>query len=84
MTCTACGLDFAKHYGEIGIGFIHVHHLRPLAEGARQVDPIADLRPLCPNCHAMVHQKTPPFTIEELKNMIATASGRLPLGLCGG
>jgi hypothetical protein len=70
--CRVCGINFSKKYGEIGAGFIHVHHLNPLAElnGAYEVDPIADLRPVCPNCHAMLHQRTPPFSIEELKEMV--------------
>ncbi|WP_422678748.1 hypothetical protein [Christiangramia echinicola] len=34
------------------------------------VDPIRDLIPVCPNCHFMLHKRTPAFTIEELKNMI--------------
>lgn len=29
--CTVCGFDFGAVYGEIGEGFIHVHHLNPLA-----------------------------------------------------
>jgi predicted HNH restriction endonuclease len=68
--CSVCDLEFAKRYGEVGVGFIHVHHLRPLSEGAREVDPIQDLRPICPNCHAMAHRRTPPFTIEELRAML--------------
>lgn len=55
-----------------GKDFIHVHHLIPLSEINQEyeVDPIKDLRPLCPNCHAMIHRKHPPFTIEEIKNLI--------------
>ena len=29
---------------------------------------IEDLRPVCPNCHAMIHRKNPPFTIEEIND----------------
>lgn len=66
--CQVCGLDFGERYGEIGEGFIHVHHLTPLAEGGTQnVDPVKDLRPVCPNCHAMLHQTSPPLSIEELR-----------------
>ena len=32
IACTACGLNFGSAYGEVGEGFIHVHHLKPLAE----------------------------------------------------
>ena len=54
-----CGFDFEKLYGDIGKGFIHVHHLTQLSDIGQgyEVDPIKDLRPVCPNCHAMLHQK---------------------------
>lgn len=66
--CVVCSFDFGEHYGELGAGFIHVHHLRPLAEiGERyELNPIADLRPVCPNCHAMLHRRQPTLTIEQL------------------
>lgn len=68
VRCIACDFDFESVYGEIGRGFIHVHHRRPLsqAEESREVDPRADLVPLCPNCHAMVHRAMPPLAIEDL------------------
>lgn len=71
-TCAVCGFDFEKTYGQIGAGFVHVHHLKPLSEakGRRKVDPKSDLRPVCPNCHEMLHRQRPPFTIEELQGRI--------------
>lgn len=70
--CYVCGFKFEKNYGEIGKDFIHVHHLIPLSEIHQEyeVDPIKDLRPVCPNCHAMIHRKNPPYTIEQIKNML--------------
>ncbi len=67
--CCVCKLDFAEMYGEIGRGFIHIHHLKPLSEVGHeyQVDPIADLRPVCPNCHAMIHRRNPAYSIEEVR-----------------
>jgi hypothetical protein len=67
-SCHVCKLDFVKRYGEIGRGFIHVHHLRQLSTiGAEyEVDPIKDLRPVCPNCHGMLHRRNPQFSIQEL------------------
>lgn len=72
VSCQVCGLDFKGLYGAIGEGFIHVHHLVPLAiiDKAYVVNPIEDLRPVCPNCHAMLHKKRPPFSIEELRSMM--------------
>lgn len=72
VKCAACEFDFEVVYGEIGRDFIHVHHLTPLSEirEGYEVDPISDLRPVCPNCHAMLHRRNPPFTIDELKQKI--------------
>ena len=49
--------------------FIHVNHLTQVSDKKQEykVNPIADLRPVCPNCHAMLHKDNPPVTIEELK-----------------
>ncbi len=70
--CQVCGFNFEDRYGKLGAGFIHVHHLIPLSEicESYQVDPVRDLRPVCPNCHSMLHRQTPPFTIEELKSVV--------------
>ena len=70
--CAVCGMDFESHYGEIGRGFIHVHHIIPISSigEAYQVNPATDLMPVCPNCHNMLHRKDPPYTIEELQEII--------------
>ena len=70
--CRVCGLDFGRVYGELGRGYIHVHHIRPLSEIGEgyAVDPQKDLIPVCPNCHAMMHQRIPPLTEQELKQII--------------
>jgi 5-methylcytosine-specific restriction enzyme A len=70
--CAVCEFSFAEGYGAIGEGFIHVHHLIPIANiGAEYtVNPVRDLRPVCPNCHAMLHKRNPPFGIEELQEII--------------
>ena len=57
--CQVCELDFGAKYGtDIGSGFIHVHHLQPLSKIRKSyvVDPVKDLIPVCPNCHAMLHK----------------------------
>ncbi len=75
-TCVICGFDFEATYGDLGKGFINVHHLRSLSTVDReyQVDPIDDLRPVCPNCHAMLHRSEPPMSIEELRSSIRTTT----------
>lgn len=67
--CSICGFDFEESYGTIGRHFIHVHHVIPVSQiGADYIiDPIKDLIPVCPNCHAMLHRKDPPYLPEELK-----------------
>ncbi len=74
-TCRVCEVDFSQRYGPIGEGYIQVHHLTPISQqgGAHIVDPIRDLSPVCPNCHAMLHRHDPPYTIDELREMMAIA-----------
>ena len=67
--CCVCEFSLADKYGEVAEGYIHVHHLRPLSEvgNAHEVDPIKDLCPVCPNCHAVIHRKIPAYTIEDVR-----------------
>lgn len=75
--CVVCGLDFGEAYGELGEGFIHVHHITPVSEiGADySVDPTHDLVPVCPNCHAMLHRRSPPVPPDHLRSMIRASRG---------
>jgi len=70
--CYVCGFDFGRVYGPKGQGIIHVHHITPISEvnGPHQIDPINDLRPVCPNCHTMLHASTPVMEIEALKTLL--------------
>ncbi len=70
--CYVCGFDFEVAYGELGAGYIQVHHLVPVADIGEEyeVDPVNDLRAICPNCHAMIHRQEPPRTIEELQGIV--------------
>ncbi len=71
-SCFICNFSFAGKYGKAAEGFIHVHHLRQLSEIREEyvVDPERDLRPVCPNCHAVLHRRNPPYTIEEVRNFL--------------
>lgn len=70
--CVICGLRFEDRYHELGAGFIHVHHLVPLSDlrPGYEVNPVEDLRPVCPNCHAMLHRRRPPLSLEELRALL--------------
>lgn len=71
-SCTVCGFDFDDSYGtELARGYIEVHHVQPLSEKRRSVDPQKDLVPVCSNCHSMLHRrkgKTVP--VDELRRII--------------
>lgn len=71
--CAVCRMTFADAYGaDLGEGFIHVHHIVPVSSRGRRyrVDPINDLIPVCPNCHAMLHTGTTPPTVAALKRIV--------------
>lgn len=74
-SCSVCGFDFGCAYGQLGQGFIHVHHLVPLSaiNVEYAVDPVRDLRPVCPNCHSMLHRREPPLSIEELRTILTSS-----------
>lgn len=69
--CQVCDFDFSV-YRRIGEGYIHVHHLVLISTIGKEyeVDPISDLRPVCANCHAMIHMRNPPYSIEELRDIL--------------
>lgn len=75
LKCAVCGMTFAQRYGAIAQDFIHVHHLRQLSSVGLdyEVDPIVDLRPVCPNCHAVIHLRRLPYSIEEVRAMMKSS-----------
>jgi 5-methylcytosine-specific restriction enzyme A len=77
VQCQVCNLDFAIEYGSIGEGFINVHHTVPVSKlgDGYIINPAVDLIPVCPNCHAMLHRKDPPYTVEELQSIRRSLRG---------
>jgi putative restriction endonuclease len=72
-SCKVCEINFKETYGDIGEGFIHVHHVKPLHSLDEQIvpDPKTDLVPVCPNCHAMLHRKKGEIiTVEDLRKLL--------------
>ena len=74
--CAVCGILLREVYGDVADGFIHVHHLDPISlnSGATIVDPIEDLRPVCPNCHSIIHLRNPPYSILEVQQMVKSTA----------
>lgn len=75
-SCQICGFNFEKAYGLIGKEFIHVHHTDFISSAggiAHNINPVKELIPVCPNCHAMLHRKLNGkyLTPTQLKELIA-------------
>lgn len=70
--CSVCGFSFGSTYGSPAKDYVHVHHLKSLASIGEEyvIEPIKDLRPVCANCHAVIHLRQPPYSIEETKSML--------------
>jgi 5-methylcytosine-specific restriction protein A len=70
-SCIICGFNFESVYGERGKGFIHVHHIVPITKinSEYKVNPIKDLVPVCPNCHAMLHRNGHTMLPEDLSKL---------------
>ena len=77
-SCIVCGFNFLEAYGNEARDYIQVHHIRPIARagGAYVLNPIKDLRPVCPNCHAVIHRRDPPFPITAVKRMLRRAAAQ--------
>lgn len=68
-SCSVCGFSFETEFGGLGRNYIEVHHLKQVSDagGEYNINPVADLRPVCANCHRMLHKRKPALSIEELK-----------------
>jgi len=63
LQCEVCGFSFERIYGDLGSGFIEIHHRKPIfcldGQSIEQTiaEAIHDVAALCANCHRMVHRK---------------------------
>jgi 5-methylcytosine-specific restriction protein A len=67
LACEACGFDFEAVYGELGAGYIEIHHTNPvhtLLAGTKTK--LADLALLCANCHRMAHRYRQPMPVSKI------------------
>ena len=71
--CEVCGFNFKDKYGDIGTGYIEVHHLKPLSKTnkAGTIFSVKDVAVVCPNCHRMLHRHgVEPIKLAELRRKI--------------
>ncbi len=71
-SCAICGFNFEREYGKRMSGFIHVHHINPISLKASEydIDPVNDLMPVCPNCHAVIHSKNEILSVVDVQNLM--------------
>ncbi|MER2135752.1 MAG: restriction endonuclease [Arthrobacter sp.] len=78
--CSVCGLDPQAVFGTEASGVLQVHHIVPpaLLTASYELDPVTDLVPLCPTCHAVAHTGFPdPYTPAELRRLLAARAAPL-------
>lgn len=78
LVCEACDFDFSTAYGELGLGFIEVHHRKPVASlqpGDRTK--LEDLALVCANCHRMLHCRSALLSVEDLRAIVGQRRSRL-------
>ncbi|MER7492619.1 HNH endonuclease [Streptomyces pharetrae] len=80
LRCEVCAFDFARTYGDLGEGYIEVHHVTPLHVSGAKETKLDDLACLCANCHRMCHRsrpgeswRTPSALREEIRQSSRTA-----------
>ncbi|MBT3320894.1 MAG: hypothetical protein HN392_01275 [Anaerolineae bacterium] len=80
IICTVCNFDFFKTYGQRGKDYIEIHHETPLSEtegGERKEflgEAIQNVKPVCSNCHKMIHRKrNDTFSVEMMKRIIKSS-----------
>jgi predicted HNH restriction endonuclease len=62
ILCKACQFSFQKFYGEIGKGYIEIHHVKPIfkyedEELDKTIDKaLKNVVPVCSNCHRIIHR----------------------------
>ncbi|WP_079141833.1 HNH endonuclease [Streptomyces sp. LUP30] len=75
LRCEVCDFDFARTYGDLGDGYIEVHHVTPLHVSGNRETALDDLACVCANCHRMCHRTRPGEswrTPASLRELLAT------------
>ncbi|RKY07764.1 MAG: HNH endonuclease [Planctomycetota bacterium] len=82
IKCCACNFDYYDFYGDLGSGFIEIHHVKPVVQYEDEDKQLfwrhalQNVTPACSNCHRMIHRRVQaPLDIDELKALIAAHGG---------
>jgi hypothetical protein len=67
--CEVCKFNFEETYGVLGRAYIIAHHLKMIASGPSKTT-LDDIALVCANCHAMIHAKNPPISIEDMRKRV--------------
>ena len=67
-SCFVCKTLLRNQYSGLPLDLIHVHHEILLSSRKEEtlVDPINEMKPVCPNCHAVIHSRNPPYSMAEM------------------
>lgn len=72
LNCEVCGFSFRDAYGSAASDYCEVHHLSPFSEIEHSTRTrMEDLAVLCANCHRVVHLRNPPYTLDQVRSMLA-------------
>lgn len=74
--CQVCKFDFEKQYGELGSKYVEAHHITPMAELIKELEPVVldpktDFVVVCSNCHRMLHRTKPVLIPSELRKLLS-------------
>lgn len=77
LRCQGCGFAFDEFYGPHAKNYIEIHHLKPIftyddGDISKSLEAaLQDVRPLCANCHRMVHRDPSHLlSIQELNSLV--------------
>lgn len=81
LNCYVCESDFKEVYGKSSEKFMQAHLIKPWSEigELERLSPAEHLRPVCPNCHSIIHLENPPLSFDAVRAMLQGNTGKQPL-----
>ena len=78
LFCSACNFNFENFYGDVGRGYIEIHHINPIFARENNFEQsineaLDGVIPVCANCHRIIHRKNDQLlSIPSLQELIRT------------